>query len=109
VVSRAHERGIARRVQCKGRAGQRGAGIPFRMKIVLPSSMAEDLTYAGGVVLKNTMESGGLRQSSTHAHSMQQHSARCNRARDQTAPNVAKHPGYDESIQSSDVISAINH
>ena len=60
VVSRAHERGIARRVQCKGRAGQRGAGIPFRMKIVLPSSMAEDLTYAGGVVLKNTMESGGL-------------------------------------------------
>ena len=60
VVSRAHERGIARRVQCKGRAGQRGAGIPFRMKILLPSSMAEDLTYAGGVVLKNTMESGGL-------------------------------------------------
>ena len=112
VVSRAHERGIARRVQCKGRAGQRGAGIPFRMKILLPSSMAEDLTYAGGVVLKNTMESGGpshLRQSSTHAHSMQQHSARCNRARDQTAPNVAKHPGYHESTQSSDVISAINH
>ena len=47
-------------MQWRGKEGQGGAGIPKRRKISLPSSTNEDSTYAGGMVLKNTMESGGL-------------------------------------------------
>ena len=47
-------------MQCRGKEGQGGAGISKRRKISLTSSTNEDLTYAGGLVLKHTMESGGL-------------------------------------------------
>ena len=47
-------------MQWRGKEGQGGAGIPKRRNISLPSSTNEDSTYAGGMVLKNTMESGGL-------------------------------------------------
>ena len=111
VVSRAHERGIARRVQCKGRAGQRGAGIPFRMKILLPSSMAENLTYAGGVVLKNTMESGGLPTCDSRAR-MRTACSNMHRAATALAPKPFRNPPdnhrYLKRTRRALVIPAIN-
>ena len=42
-----------------------------------------------------------LRQSSTHAHSMQQHASRCNRARAQTVPKTPRQPWISEKNSSS--------
>ena len=60
--------GAARRVQCKGREVQGAGGHTFPMKISLPSSTNGDVTYAGGMVLKNTFESGCLPTCDSKAH-----------------------------------------
>ena len=60
MVSCARTKRISKRVQCRGRAGQGGAGTPDRNKISLRSLTDEDVVDAGGVVFKNTIASGCL-------------------------------------------------